>query len=177
MKLKKGISIFIILIALIFASCSKDTDNAMGMNNNQNTNLTKNVVGTYNGDLTNSSTNNSSSANTVISRVNDYTVQVHCISQDMDTTFMLDLYSNGNMMMVCNNGDDFTNEYGHSQTNSHDMMQNEDCMDWNEHMSSDHNDGDQHYGGFDMDKGEFDYTFNMNSSSNTYTRQFSGVKK
>ena len=44
---------------------------------------------------------------------------------------------------------------------------------WMQHLSDEHQQGDQHFGGFDMSEDKFEYTFNIDS--NEY--HFQGTKQ
>tara|TARA_R110002050_G_scaffold33007_2_gene84462 strand:+ start:51138 stop:51647 length:510 start_codon:yes stop_codon:yes gene_type:complete len=158
----------IIGLTLIFlGSCSKKSEQV---------DLTKDVVGTYQGKLSNSVTTVQDSSTAVISYHNDYTVEVHCFGGDLDTTFLLELYPEGNEMMVCATGDAYYKEYGHQKSSHNHMMSNGGMMTWKNHMSDDHNATDTHYGNFDTQTHFFDYTIKMDDSTGVYTKQFKGFK-
>lgn len=99
----------------IMVSCSKKQNQV---------NLTKDLVGTYQGQLTNSVTKTDTSSVSTITYYNDYTVQVHCIGGDLDTTFLLELYPDGDYMMVCATGNEYLKEYGRYKESNHHMMNN-----------------------------------------------------
>jgi hypothetical protein len=171
MKTMKILTITVLaIISVMVISCKKDKTAG---------DLTNQVTGTYEGTLTLGALKSTSSlATTDVSRSNDYTVQIHCYGTDLDTTFMLELYENGNQMMVCVTGDDFYNEYGHDESENHHMMgDNGSYTSWEQHMSNDHESGDQHYGSFNMDSHTFDYTFKMHDNQGNYTLHFSGIKQ
>ncbi len=167
---KKFSSLAIVALAVVMVSCKKESV--------YDINLSQQVIGNYNGDLTTSSPNTINPATTDITRINDYTVEIHCYGQDIDTTFNMELYEDGGMMRVCNTSQDFEKEYGHKQSeNHHSMGMNNEWTNWGEHMSIDHSNGnDQHYGVFNMDNNSFDYTFNIKSASGNYTQRFVGKK-
>jgi hypothetical protein len=161
--------IAVILVAVTLASCNKENDTP---------NLTTAVVGTYKGELITNKLKTGSPATADITSVNDYTIEIHCYGTDIDTTFMLELYEDGDMMRVCFTDEDFYGEYGHEKQEDHHMMGGDgNWTNWNQHMSNDHGEGDEHYGYFNMTKHEFDYTFNIKSpQGTTYTQEFSGAK-
>jgi hypothetical protein len=113
-------------------------------------------------------------------------LQVHCYGNDIDTTFMLDYYEHNDSIMVCLTGDDFEEEYGHMLGESHmsggmmgDMMGdigNEETQ-WMHHMSDEHDEGDEHFGGFDMANGSFSYAFRMMDNTTKFYLKFHGVKE
>ena len=167
----KTITITILaIISLMVISCKKD---------NTGTDLTNQVIGTYNGTLTQGAFKSGlSQAKTDVTKDNDYTVRIHCNGVELDTTFMLELYENGNQMMVCLTGDDFYNEYGHHQSENHYMMgEDGNWTNWEQHTGNDHESGDVHYGSFNMDNHSFEYTFNMHNSQGDYTLHFTGTKQ
>ena len=141
-------------------------------------NLSNQIVGTYEGTLTSSISQTAASATAEITSVSSYTIQIHCISADLDTTMVLDLYPDGSMMRVCLTGNDFEKEYGHSMSADHPMMGNmmEDNWTWQQHMSQEHNPNDKHYGHFDMNARTFDYTFEFKDMPVSYSRHFSGKR-
>lgn len=83
-----------------------------------------------------------------ITSVTSYAVKFIVFSADVDTTMVLDLYPDANMMRVCLTGDDFRKEYGHNMSDDDPMMGNN--WTWQEHMSHEHKPNDKHYGHFDM---------------------------
>lgn len=151
-----------ILTLVVFSSCEK-TELQLD---------TQAILGTYKGTITpetnlKSSTDGSFDGTMDISDAGNGQIEVHCYGGDIDTTFMLDYYPNGDSTMVCLTGDAFEEMYGHSmgQENMGENMGNmgnmenmSDMMDWSTHMSTEHQEGDEHFGGFDMTKGTFDYT-------------------
>jgi len=168
MKSLKKLSILILAVLTIaFVACKKEETE---------TNLTNGLTGTYEGALTTNGLKGTSPATANITAVNNYTIQVHCFGDEIDTTIMLELYEDGNMMRVCFTDDDFYNEYGHHESNDHHMMGNNGgWTNWSQHMNSGHQGNDKHYGYFNMDNHQFDYTFNVTTPSATYTQQFVGA--
>jgi len=154
MKLKniKNIaSILLIAISVVFISCDKNDDISYN-----------DVVGTYEGTLTIDSGKSADSAKTlnstataVISMVGDQ-IEVHCFGDNFDTTIMLDLYHDGDAINVCLTGDEFEEMYGHMQGQGH---MNGNGSEWMQHLNNDHQDGDEHFGGFNMQHHSFNYTF------------------
>ena len=142
------------------------------------------ITGTYTGTLTSnlagktaSKTNLIQPATVVVKSVGDR-IEVHCFSEDFDETVMLNVYNNDNSVMVCLTGDDFENMYGHMLGQGHmgggmigDMQNNE--TEWMHHLNDEHQEGDEHFGNFDMQHHTFDYTFQM--SDGDY--HFQGTKK
>ena len=162
----------------VFGACQKD---------NQSEN--KNVEGTYVGNFTTTSTlksaqlaaNINSSATAVVSKLNDEQIKIHCFGDELDSTFILNMYDNGDSLMVCLDGQDFKNEYGHmmgdgSMMGSGSMMGNN-STEWGKHMNGEHKVGDNHFGGFDMQNGTFGYSFKTMTGSSTNYKKFQGTKK
>jgi hypothetical protein len=48
---------------------------------------------------------------------------------------------------------------------------------WMHHMSDEHEDGDEHFGGFDMHEMTFTYSFKMMDEGSPYYLRFHGVKQ
>jgi hypothetical protein len=165
------IKTFMIVISItaviLFLSCEKSDD----LNNND-------VTGTYVGTLTSNLANKSSetsiiqSATAVVLRFGNQ-IQVHCYTEDFDTTVMLDIYDHNDEVMVCLTGEEFENMYGHllGQGHMNGNMQNN-GTDWMQHLNNEHQEGDEHFGGFDMQHHTFNYTFRMSNDD----FHFQGVK-
>lgn len=105
-------------------------------------------------------------------------IEVHCYGGEFDSTFMLNYFENHDSIMVCLTDSDFEHEYGHMMGAGHmsgGMMGNnsKNGTAWQNHMNSDHQTGDQHFGGVDMTGNTFGYTFKMTSGN----VQFMGTKK
>ena len=112
----------------------------------------------------------------------DNQIQVHCYGDAIDTTFMLDYYEHNDSVMVCLTGDEFDNMYGHMLGENHmsggmmgDRSNGE--TEWIHHMDDEHNEGDEHFGGFDMQYGTFTYSFHMMDGTTPYYLKFHGVKE
>lgn len=139
--------------------------------------LSDEVAGAYIGTLTSGLSQAETPATAEITTINDYTIQVHCYSADVDTTFSLELYRDGDMMRVCFTDDDFTNRYGHDMSANHHMMGgNSNWTSWQQHMSAEHNPDDEHYGYFDMNSSTFNYTFDLTGTSDGGTQYFTGKR-
>lgn len=135
------------------------------------------------GTFTSSLSQDAIPATAEITSVNNYNIQVHCYSADIDTTFSLGLYPDGNMMRVCFTGNDFKNQYGHNMSANGQMMGNNQMMgnmsngtSWQQHMNAEHKSDDNHYGYFDMNARTFNYTFNFMSTPSGYTLHFAGMR-
>ena len=169
--MKTSIIVLGVAVAAIIASCD--------MNNDQiRSKLSDQIIGTYNGTLT-SSLSQTTSATAEITSMNDYTVQVHCFNADVDTTFSIELYQDGNMMRVCATENDFKNQYGHNMSANHHMMgSNGTWTSWQQHMSAEHNPDDEHFGYFDINAQTFNYTFEFMTGALSGNRlSFSGKRK
>ena len=108
-------------------------------------------------------------------------IQVHCYGNEIDTTIMLDFFEHNDSVMVCLSGDDFENDYGHMSGEGHmsggmmgDISNGE--TEWMHHMNEEHEDGDEHPGGFDMVHGTFTYSFRMMENLTPYYLNFQGIK-
>jgi hypothetical protein len=117
-----------------------------------------------------------------VSLMSNNQIQVHCLGEDIDTTFMLDYYEHNDSIMVCLTGNDFESMYGHMLGQGHmgggmmNDIQNGETQ-WMHHMSDEHKDGDEHFGGFDMHEMTFTYSFKMMDEGSPYYLRFHGVKQ
>lgn len=117
-----------------------------------------------------------------VSMMGENQIEIHCFGEEIDTTFMLDYYEHNDSVMVCLNGDDFENMYGHMLGEGHmggGMMGDRQIGEtqWMHHMNDEHENGDEHFGGFDMQDGSFTYSFQMMDGSSPYYMKFHGVKE
>lgn len=117
-----------------------------------------------------------------VSLMGDNRIEVHCFGEEIDTTFMLGYYEHNDSVMVCLTGNDFKNMYGHMPGEGHmgggmmgDIQKGE--SEWMHHMNDEHQNGDEHFGGFDMGDHTFTYSFYMMDGSNPYYLKFHGVKE
>lgn len=117
-----------------------------------------------------------------ITRIGNQTIQVHFYNADLDTTFMLNYYEDIDNINVCLTGDEFENMYGHmlglGHTNGGMMnhMQNGET-EWMHHLNDEHQEGDEHFGGFDMQNHTFRYRFNLLDGGISKEFQFEGQKE
>jgi len=158
---------YFLTIIILFVSCQKSDD--VGYND---------VTGTYVGTLTSNLANKSSEiavtkdATVVVSSVGNQ-IQVNCYAEDFDTTIMLGTYDHNDEVMVCLTGEEFENMYGHmlGQGHMNGNMQNN-GTEWMQHLNDEHQDGNEHFGGFDMQHHAFNYTFRINNGD----FHFEGIK-
>ncbi len=170
MKTSKKIGWIAGALLFVMASCQKTDD--FNVNN---------VEGRYTGTLTSglkSASGGTFDATADVTKTKNGEIEVHCYGGEMDTTFMLSYYENHDSVMVCQTGSDFEHAYGHMLGAGHmsgGMMgdQAKGQTQWQHHMTNEHENGDKHFGGFDMTRHTFGYTFSM-ASGNV---QFKGVKK
>tara|TARA_R110001583_G_scaffold39260_9_gene126002 strand:+ start:4114 stop:4629 length:516 start_codon:yes stop_codon:yes gene_type:complete len=149
-------SISVLLLGILFTAC-----------NNHNDLEYSDVVGVYEGTLTNDvagksiSSKSNNIATAVVTMVGNK-IEVHCYNDDFDTTIMLNIYEDGDIINTCLTGTDFEDVYGHmmGQSNMNGNMQNMDS-EWMQHLNNEHKDNDEHFGGFNMQNSSFDYTFKM----------------
>ncbi len=165
-KLFLGIAI----VAFAFSACDKNSSDS-------SKDYISEIVGTYSGEFANQSglkSGNIGTANVV--RVNNQ-LQIHCYGDLMDTTFMMDAFENGDSIMVCNTGEAFEMQYGHMGNGGNHMMDmHNNQSEWQHHMADDHNNGDMHYGGFNMTNHTFEYMFRMMEGDSAYYIVFNGSK-
>ncbi|MFO8234669.1 MAG: hypothetical protein R6U04_04590 [Bacteroidales bacterium] len=121
-------------------------------------------------------------ATATVRHADDGVIEVHFHGQMMDTTMMLNYYDHHDNVMVCLTGDDFENMYGHMSGDEHmsdGMMDhmNDGETEWMHHMNEEHQDGDEHFGGVDMNSHTFDFQFRMMDDGVPYYLNFQGVKQ
>ena len=89
-------------LAVLLASCSKTTAPKPVLSS------AKTVAGTYKGFTI--SNNLKSSGVVTVDSVNDSMVSIHCYdSLGFDTTFVMQMFENGDSIMLCSNGQYFYN--------------------------------------------------------------------
>jgi hypothetical protein len=173
------IGMLFISALLVVASCAKSEDDTG-----------ESIEGTYYGTLTRTSTlksiqsGNEELADGIaeVSRMGEGQIEVHCYGDEIDTTFMLDYYMHNDSAYVCLTGADFESMYGHMLGSGHmggSMMGDigDDETEWMHHMSDEHDDGDEHFGGFDMHNETFTYSIEMMDENGTYYLKFNGSKE
>lgn len=152
-------TILSISFVLLLFSCEKSDD----LNLNE---ITGTYIGTLTTDISSKSSSTSKIIQTATAVVSDVggQIEVHCYDEDFDVTIILDFYHHSDRIMVCQTGDDFENMYGHSLGHG-DMNGNmhNNSTEWMQHLDNEHQNGDEHFGGFDMQDHSFNYTFKMNN--------------
>lgn len=162
-----------LFISMLFTACNKDDNN----DNNPQTDLSQTVSGYYKGSITSSDDPGSiQDAVIEVSDAGENTVEMNLMSDMLDTTFMMNVYDNGDSVMVCFTGDRFNQEYGHHIDEDHHIMGGNDHMDWGHHKDEQHEPGDEHYGGFDMNHHSLSYRIIPNGQTDIYY-QFEGDKE
>ncbi len=182
MKIKKTmIGSGMMLIALLVVSCNKETQ----MNNDLS--YFDQIAGNYTGAFLSESLKSTIEAHAEIQMNSDSSIRVHCYGGNIDTTFMLDLFSQHDSLYVCLTGDDFYNEYGHMRNVIGSMMNgfgsmmggngstSSDSTGWMHHLSVDHKNREPHFGGFDLNNHTFGYSFEDMGNNNMLMR-FEGTK-
>ncbi len=159
-----------IMISMFMLSCQKEGETGI-------LDLTKSVVGTYKGTLTDGVTGNVSKAMADVIKSDNSIVEIHCYSDDFDSTFVMEVFENGDSLMLCNVGNDFINRYGHPRMNEHHMMGNSNGQDWRHHMDEEHEQDDEHFGGFNMRDHSFSYRFETGDGHGDHAFEFKGKKQ
>lgn len=176
--MKKNVNILLVIALLAgFLACNKTEETPQD----------NSIEGTYKGTLTASLKSaeglfpGSADATAVVNKSGDELIEVHCFTDEIDTTFMLNYYENNDSVMVCLTGDAFGEMYGHMMGQGHmgggmmgDINPNE--TEWQHHLNDEHQPGDEHFGGFDMMNHSFGYTFEMMDGENHYSVHFEGTK-
>lgn len=169
MKKLSLISIVIVLTVVFFNSCEREKAVP---------DLTVDVIGKYVGDLIDSETKITKSATVDVAKSGENEVEIHCYGEFMDTTFVMDLYENADSIMVCfSDEDSFFNQYGHHMSGSHHMMGDNDGYNWMHHMNDEHENGDEHFGGFDTNMHTFNYLFRVGTVPSLKEFHFIGNKQ
>ena len=157
--------------------------------------LANKVAGTYNGNITNTATNQTKPATVTVTAVNDSVVSIHCVADGFEQTHTLRLYDNNDKVMVCYTGQEFEGEYGHHLddetdfcNNQPDGWENDWCMNnncwyqgddsnaWTNHMNTQHDQNDVHYGDFEPGNNACNYDFKVVDGNSTYFQSFTGTK-
>ena len=100
-------------------------------------------------------------------------IQVHCYGDEIDTTIMLDYFEHNDSVMVCLTW--YMSDEGHMTGGMMgDISSGE--TEWMHHMNDEHDDNDEHPGGFDMVHGTFSYSFRMMENLTPYYLKFHGIK-
>jgi len=141
--MKKTTILLIAMTTILYVSCGKnkykpDMDS---------------IVGTYQGTISYDLDNSSEDATTEITSSGEYSVNVHCHSNNFDTTFVMDIFQDGNVVF-CNNGN-------YNDKSSHMAKMHQHCN------------TEEHHGYFDTDKKSFTYSFERNANN----ADFDGIKK
>lgn len=155
---------------ILFTACNK-SDETVSDNS---------IEGRYIGTLTNDGLK-SASATADVTKTGDEEIEVHCFSDELDTTFMLNYYEDHDSVMVCLEGDAFQEMYGHILGQGHmmggmmgDIGAGE--TEWMHHLSDEHLAGDEHFGGFDTMNHTFGYRFGVMVNGETSMFSFQGTK-
>lgn len=146
------------LVVVLLSSCEKS----------ENVDL-NDITGTYTGTLTSNLTTRLSQTNLVqpatmmVSNFGNQ-IKIHCLAENFDATAVLETYKHHDSIMICLTGEAFKNMYGHAlhQGNMDNHMQTN-GTEWMQHLNNEHQLGDEHFGGFDMQHHSFSYRFKMSN--------------
>lgn len=182
MKMKNLVKTGLMVAAavVLFAACEKEESGE---------DFEKTVEGIYTGTLTEEGTKSANGiaegmveATAEVTLTGENEIQVNCYTSDFDTTFMLNYYEHHDSAYVCFTGERFEEMYGHMLGGGHMMggmmgdIGNGETQ-WMHHMDEEHDEDDEHFGGFDMDDHTFSYTFRMMNEGNPYGLHFQGSKQ
>lgn len=177
---KKGLVISMVAIAMFGLTACEKSESPIG----------ESLEGTYVGTLINQDglkggsvvSKSEDEAIAEITKIGKKTIEVHIYNVELDTTFLLNYYKYMNSVEVCFTGDDFGNMYGHMLGQGHmnggmmgDMRDNE--TEWGHHLNDEHQNDDEHFGGFDMEDHTFKYRLTMMEGGIPYDFQFQGIRK
>jgi hypothetical protein len=167
----KKINLFVIMsfavMILLLVGCKKSDTSV---------DLTQGLTGTYEGTLEVNGEKTTYPAIANIEKVNDYSVSIYCSSEGFDTTFVMDLYPNGDSTMLCFTDNDFETEYNHQMSGDHHMMDGSNWTSWSNHMNDEHSSDDEHYGAFSTNNHSFTYRFKTPGSEAQVSKVFNGAK-
>lgn len=175
-NLKSIISSSAIILTVFLSACSKDEM--------QDVDRIQEITGIYTGFYYNVplSVSHDSAAQADIIATGNGEISVHCFGEALDTTFVLNYYEHNDSVMVCLIGKEFEYVYGHMLGSGHimggmmgDILNSE--TEWMHHLDDEHQEGDEHYGWFDMDHHSFDFTFNLENGNSNLQIRFHGTKK
>ncbi len=189
-KISRILFLTFVASALLFAACSKNNTTPTGS-------LAGSVQGTYSGQLKDSRTNQTGTATLTVTAQNDSVVTMQCTGSQFDTTLTVMLYQDYDTIMPCLTGQDFYNQYGRylnsrnfctsksNNWNSGNWGSNNNTWwgngkdqwnAWTNHMNTQHQPGDQHFGMFNPGVDSCTYTFQVSTGDSLYYQTFSGVK-
>lgn len=129
------------------------------------------IEGVYFGSITNLDIQNSQADDEVLEdataeiiKIGNSMIEVHLYNAEIDTTFMLNYFGHMDNVKVCLTGDDFENFYGYQLREDHisrGMMGhlNNNETEWMHHLNDEHQEGEEHYGEFNMTNHTFHYPF------------------
>ena len=171
----KLITVVAILALFSFAACD-----------NSDLPSDKRIEGTYVGTISNvlgkTSLNTKGDAIAEITKIGNQMIQVHLDNSELDSTFMLNYYEDMDSINVCFTGEDFEKMYGHMLGQGHinggmmnDIGNNE--TEWMHHLNDEHQEGDKHFGGFNMLNETFEYHFNQREEGEIHNYIFSGMRQ
>ena len=179
------------VLGIVLSSCKKEDDENNPISEES---LASEVTGTYTGELKNSTTNQSRAATLTVTMQNDSLVSMHCIAEGFDSTIFVQLYQNHDSIMVCYTGQEFYNQYGHNLNNynfcnnkpsswNSNWCTNNSCWGgednwnaWTNHLNTQHDHNDMHFGGFNPGTNSCNYMFNVNEDNTNYFEVFNGIK-
>ncbi|TVZ28743.1 hypothetical protein JM83_3893 [Gillisia sp. Hel_I_86] len=166
-----------IVVLTVLAACEKSEDPSENV-----------IEGTYLGTLTHSDglkrngASQEEDAVAEVTNIGNNLLEIHCYSNELDTTFVLNYYQHDDSVLVCFNGEDFENMYGHMLGQGHgsgSMMNDKQNgeTEWTHHLNDEHEEGDEHFGGFSMQDQAFGYRFKMMDGDVPYYLQFQGKRQ
>lgn len=176
---KKGLVTSMVAIAIFGLAACEKSESPIG----------ESLEGTYVGTLTNQDglkggsvvSKSEDDAIAEITKFGKETIEVHIYNVELDTTFLLNYYKYMNNVEVCFTGDDFKKMYGHMLGQGHmnggmmgDMQDDE--TEWGHHLNDEHQNDDEHFGGFDMEDHTFRYRLTMMEGGVPYDLQFQGMR-
>lgn len=155
--MKKQRLLAFVLSLLVFTACEKNDEL-----------IDNSIEGIYTGTISfdnklKSITDGENEGTAIVIKVGEAEIQVHCFGGELDTTFMLGYYVHNDSILVCLTGETFQNHYDHMLGQGHMMdggmmgHSNNNETPWAHHLNDEHQEGDEHFGGFYMENHSFNY--------------------
>lgn len=172
MKKNNLLAFIAITTVFIFSACSKDNETPSALD------YINDIIGNYKGVYTISDGSGViDSAYTTIDHHYGNTIEIHCYGDLLDTTFVMDIYAEHDSILLCTTGEYFESTYGYSKGENHMSHNGNNSTEWEHHLGDEHENGDQHFGGFNMSNHSFGYTFVLQKDNALQNIRFEGIKE
>lgn len=162
--------VLITIIAAVFSSCERNND--IGIN----TNSLNDLAGIYYGQFTPVPGQGDAVPGTVdVENAGNSQLNVHCLSDDLDTFIFVNAYDDGDSIMVCDTSVDIEDDHNCMSTDKTMMHMGDDHeTEWMHYMEAAPDSSNIRFGGFDMTSHSFFCDLN---TVDGVTFRFTGNKK